>query len=239
MVFSQTQAAESSSQPDWEAQRRRMVRDTIARRGIHDGRVLAAMERVPRHEFVPAEERAASYDDNALPLGLGQTISQAYTVAFMAAAAEIRPADRVLEIGTGSGYGAAVLAELAAEVHSIERLAPLAAAARQALDRTGYGRVQVHVGDGTLGWPDAAPYDAIVVTAGGPRVPPALREQIADGGRIVMPVGDDPREQELVRVLRQGDAFVMERLGDFRFVPLVGEQGWRHEPDAEEFSAEC
>lgn len=218
------------SESDWVAARRQMVRETIAARGIRDDRILAALERVPRHEFVPLEERTHSYDDGALPLSLGQTISQAYTVAFMCAAAGIFPTDRVLEIGTGSGYGAAILAELAAEVHSVERLRPLAESARENLDRTGYRRVQVHIGDGTLGWAAAAPYDAIVVTAGGPRVPEALKTQLADCGRLVMPVGSDPREQSLVRVTRIGEQFREERLGEFRFVPLIGTQGWQ-DPD--------
>lgn len=215
-----------ASEAEWAAQRARMVREQLATHHLRDPRVLAAMAKVPRHEFVPPEHRIFAYDDGALPLYLGQTVSQAFTVAYMCEAARIEPRDRVLEIGAGSGYGAAVLAELAAEVHTIERLEALAELARDNLDRTGYSRVQVHVGDGTLGWSAAAPYDAIIVTAGGPRIPETLRSQLADGGRLVMPIGETPREQTLVRVTRHGATWSENRLGAFRFVPLVGEEGW-------------
>lgn len=204
-----------------------MVRRHIARRGITDERVLEAMASVPRERFIPARLATQAYADRPLPIGSGQTISQPFVVAMMAAAAEISATDRVLEIGTGSGYGAAVLGSIAAEVWTVERHAELAASAERTLSDLGYVNVHVVHGDGTMGWPDAAPYDAIVVTAGGPRVPDALRAQLAEGGRIVIPVGTDRANQELIRERRVGDALEVDRLGLVRFVPLVGEQGWR------------
>ncbi|MFW5680766.1 MAG: protein-L-isoaspartate(D-aspartate) O-methyltransferase [Pseudomonadota bacterium] len=206
--------------------RRRMVLQHLRPAGIVDARVLAAMGRVPREAFVPPSVAAFAYDDQALPLGHGQTISQPVIVAAMLQALELVGDERVLDVGTGSGYSAALLAELAAEVTGIERLVVLADRARQVLAELGYARLRVEVGDGTLGWPAGAPYDAIVVAAGGPRVPEALLAQLAPGGRLVMPVGDG-RSQALVRVGRDAAGAVHEtRLGAVRFVPLIGSQGW-------------
>ncbi len=216
---------------DFDQAREDMVTRQLAARGIADARVLAAMRAVRREAFVPDDLRGRAYDDGALPLGEGQTISQPYIVALMAEAATIAAGDRVLEVGTGSGYGAAVLAHLAAEVHSVERLAPLAADARERLRRQGCDNVRVHVGDGTRGWPPAAPFDAIVVTAGGPRVPAALRRQLAVGGRLVIPIGAARTMQTLLRITRIAEAdFAEADLGPVAFVPLVGENGWEPEP---------
>ena len=211
----------------FEDARRRMVEAQIARRGVRDPAVLAAMAEVPREEFVPAHRAGDAYGDAPLPIGEGQTISQPYIVALMTEALRLTRGDRVLEIGTGSGYAAAVLSEIAAEVYTIERLAPLADSARHRLADLGYDTVHVQCGDGTLGWPEHAPYDAIVATAGGPEVPNALLEQLAIGGRLVMPVGASPHEQHLVRVVRKtADDYDHEDLGAVAFVPLIGAQGW-------------
>jgi protein-L-isoaspartate(D-aspartate) O-methyltransferase len=212
---------------DFEAARRRMVETQLAARGIRDPLVLAAMGKVPRETFVSARQAAFAYDDGPLPIGEGQTISQPYVVARMTEALTLTRTDRVLEIGTGSGYSAAILAEIATEVYTVERLPSLADHARQHLADLGYANVHVLCGDGTLGWPDHAPYDAIVATAGGPKVPPALLDQLAIGGRLVMPVGAVPYDQRLVRVVRAaaGD-YRREELDAVAFVPLIGAQGW-------------
>jgi protein-L-isoaspartate(D-aspartate) O-methyltransferase len=210
----------------FEMERARMVRRQLARRGIRDHRVLDAMSSVPREQFVRPDLQRLAYQDSALPISSGQTISQPYIVALMAEALELRPEDRVLEIGTGSGYAAAVLSRLAREVHTVERLATLADSARECLDRLCYGNVTVHVGDGSLGLPEHAPYDAITVAAGGPSVPEPLQRQLADGGRLVVPVGPAASLQTLVRVRRTRRGFEEERLADVRFVPLVGKAGW-------------
>ncbi len=208
-------------------ERRSMVDSQIASRGIRDPAVLSAMEAVPREAFLPERLAEFAYRDSPLPILEDQTISQPYIVALMAEALILEPDDRVLEIGTGSGYAAAVLAELAAEVFTVERHRALADWARERLDRAGYGHVRVRHGDGTLGWPEHAPYDAIVVAAGGPDVPPSLQEQLAPGGRLVIPAGPTPRLQELVRLTRVGPAELRrESLGSVRFVPLVGAEGW-------------
>ncbi len=203
-----------------------MLRRHLEERGISDRRVLEAMAAVPRERFVARECRGLAYDDGPLPIGEGQTISQPYVVALMAEAVELGGNDRVLEVGTGSGYAAAVLSRIACTVHSVERHAALAEAARDRLRTLGYANVRVRRGDGTLGWSEHAPYDAIVVSAGGRRVPGPLREQLADGGRLVMPVGWGWRGQSLVRE-RHGrpGTFTRERLGRVRFVPLIGEAG--------------
>jgi protein-L-isoaspartate(D-aspartate) O-methyltransferase len=204
-----------------------MVERHIAGRGITDKAVLAAMKSVHRERFVPADMAQYSYEDHPLPIGLGQTISQPFIVALMAEAAEIKPADKVLEVGTGSGYGAAVVAHLAAEVWTIERLEDLAETARHQLAAEGVDNVHVVVGDGTLGWPDEAPYDAIIVTAGAPAVPRTLREQLAQGGRLILPSGPERHGQTLLRVRRLADdKYETEDLGLVRFVPLIGEEGW-------------
>jgi protein-L-isoaspartate(D-aspartate) O-methyltransferase len=207
--------------------RERMVEEQLVGRGIADQRVLQAFRSVPREQFVSPAQQQAAYDDGPLPIGDGQTISQPYIVALTCQALQLRGHERVLEIGTGSGYAAAVLAMLAKEVFSVERLPELAARASQRLQALGYENVAVLCGDGTLGWPEHAPYDAIAVAAGGPSVPQALLAQLALGGRLVIPVGASESTQVLVRVTRLGHTdYRHEKLSDVRFVPLIGEQGW-------------
>lgn len=212
---------------DFKEAREWMVERQIVRRGISNPLVLAAMRRVPREEFVAAELRPFAYDDTPLPIGNGQTISQPAMVASMIDAAELSPGDRVLDVGTGSGYAAAVAAAIAAHVHSIERHAALVDTARAILARLDIANVTVHLGDGTLGLAEYAPYDAIIAAASGPRVPEAWYKQLAIGGRIVMPMGRDQDYQRLLKVVRRTeDDFHKSWLGDVRFVPLVGEDGW-------------
>ncbi|WP_418317351.1 protein-L-isoaspartate(D-aspartate) O-methyltransferase [Piscinibacter sakaiensis] len=207
--------------------RGQMVDQDIAARGVRDPRVLDAMRKVPREAFVPAELRDAAFSDHPLPIGLRQTISQPYIVALMCEALQLRGNEHVLEIGTGSGYAAAVLGELAAEVETVERIAELASRAANQLAALGCTNVHVHIGDGTLGWPAAGPYHAIVVTAGGPSVPQALLDQLAPAGRLVMPVANSMGWQDLVRLTRLGaDGFHRELLCDVAFVPLIGVEGW-------------
>jgi protein-L-isoaspartate(D-aspartate) O-methyltransferase len=203
-----------------------MVEQQIASRDVHDGRVLAAMRAVPRHRFVPDAALRDAYADRPLSIGAGQTISQPYVVAWMAQQLELQPADRVLEVGTGCGYAAAVLAELADEVWTIERHEALASPARALLTELGYADVHVVVGDGSNGHPPAAPYDAIVVAAAAPAVPAPLVDQLADGGRLVLPVGRRGAQQ-LLRLRRRGAEVTEERLGGVRFVPLIGDHGSR------------
>jgi protein-L-isoaspartate(D-aspartate) O-methyltransferase len=204
-----------------------MVAAQIEARGIIDPLVLEAMRAVPRERFVPATLVRSAYEDRPLPIGEGQTISQPYIVAVMTQAARLKPGARVLEIGTGSGYGAAVLSRIAAEVYTVERVGVLAAEARGRLAGLGYGTVHVREGDGTLGWAEHAPYDAIVVTAGGPRVPETLLSQLAVGGRLIMPVGSASRHQRLVRVTRTDThEYHYEDLEEVAFVPLIGAEGW-------------
>jgi protein-L-isoaspartate(D-aspartate) O-methyltransferase len=204
---------------DFTTARRRMV-EQIEKRGVADARVLAAMRKVPRHEFVPDSERGAAYDDGPLPIGQGQTISQPYVVAVMTELAALGPRARVLEVGTGSGYQAAVLAELTGEVYTIEILEPLARRAEATLRRLGYDKVKVRHGDGWRGWPEAAPFDAIVVTAAPPHVPPALLAQLAEGGRLVIPVGDEEQRLEVHR--RTAGGIEVKTVFPVRFVPLTG-----------------
>ncbi len=213
--------------PDMSVLRKNMVRHQIAARGVSDERVLDAMRVVPREAFMPDELGEFAYEDTPLPIEEGQTISQPYIVALMIAAIEPRPDARVLEIGTGSGYAAAVLSRVVGHVYTVERHEALVDLARRRFRTLGYGNVEVLHGDGSLGWPEHAPYDAIIVTAGGPHVPRQLRDQLAVGGRMVIPIGADPRLQQLVRVTRvTRDRFEEEQLGDVRFVPLVGADAW-------------
>jgi protein-L-isoaspartate(D-aspartate) O-methyltransferase len=205
-----------------------MVETQLRRRGVTDAAVLAAMEAVPRHRFVPEEFRARAYEDAPLPIGDGQTISQPYIVAAMTAALRLRPDDRVLEIGTGCGYQAAVLSRLAKEIFTVERRPKLALAALERLARLGYGNVHVHCGDGTLGLPEFAPFDAILVAAAAPAVPDPLLMRLGEGGRLILPVGD-LEHQELQLIEKQGTAFLKSTLEGCRFVPLVGYYGW-HDP---------
>jgi protein-L-isoaspartate(D-aspartate) O-methyltransferase len=205
--------------------RRLMVERQLRGRDVEDERVLGAMERVPRELFVPEELRARAYDDAALPIGFGQTISQPYMVARICEALSLRGEERVLDVGTGSGYQAAVLADLAREVVTIERHPELAASARAALEAAGYERVEVRVGDGTLGVPDRAPFDAIAVAAAVPDLPRTLYDQLAERGRIVLPVGTR-RAQELLLVVRSPEGPAVLRSVPCRFVPLVGKEGF-------------
>ena len=213
---------------DFEIARQQMVATQLKARGIADPRVLRAMGEVPRHLFIPKKLRDRSYDDCAVSIGEGQTISQPYMVALMTELLELRPADRVLEVGTGSGYQTAILAALAQEVISIERHPALAEAARGVLGQLGYENVTIVVGDGTQGHVERAPYDAILVTAGGPRVPESLGDQLAIGGRLVCPVG--PRDvQDLLRLVRTSEGLEQERSIRCSFVPLIGTEGWSEE----------
>jgi len=198
-----------------------MVRDQIEARDVRDPRTLRAMREVPRHEFVPPQLRGEAYADHPLPIGHRQTISQPYIVAFMTEALGLTGSERVLEIGTGSGYQAAVLAEIVEEVYSIEIVEPLAREAGERLARLGYANVHVRAGDGYGGWPERAPFDAIIVTAAAPRIPEPLKQQLKDGGRMVLPVGDD--FQELIVVTRRGDSYEQSSVLPVRFVPMTGE----------------
>jgi protein-L-isoaspartate(D-aspartate) O-methyltransferase len=210
--------------------RERMVATQIEARGITDPLVLDAMRTVLRECFVPASLAKFAYEDGPLPIGSGQTISQPYIVAVMTAAARLKPGARALEIGTGSGYGAAILSRIAAEVYTVERVGALAEAARARLSEFRYRNVHVLEGDGSLGWPEHGPYDAILVTAGGPRVPKTLLHQLVVGGRLVMPVGGGPRTQRLVRVTRTDvHEYEYEDLEEVAFVPLIGAEGWPEE----------
>lgn len=207
------------------AARHGMVEEQIRSRGIRDERVLAAMRQVPRHEFVPSGQMAAAYEDRALPIGLEQTISQPYMVAAMTEALRVGPAQRVLEVGTGSGYQTAILSLLASQVYTIERHDAMARRAAALLEQLGYGRIHFRVGDGSLGWPEEAPFDRILVTAGAPEVPKPLVEQLAEGGRLVVPVGRSGT-QSLVVVERYRDKTVEHHGMLCRFVPLIGAAGW-------------
>ncbi len=215
---------------DYAKLRRIMVADHIAARGVSSKLVLDAMGSVPREAFLPEHLREFSYDDTPLPIGEGQTISQPYIVAFMVEALALEGGEKVLEIGAGSGYAAAILSRIAGEVYTVERIGELAARASEKLADLGYKNVHVLHADGTQGWPEHAPYDAIIVAAGGPQVPKTLKAQLKVGGRLVIPVGSDPRGQELVRVTRVSeDEYKTEDIADVRFVPLVGAEGWSPE----------
>ena len=219
--LSSSQVSDHTDSISQRAARELIVREQIAARGVRDTRVLEVMRKVPRHLFVPAEMMPSAYADQPLPIGHGQTISQPYIVGFMTEALELKPRDRVLEIGTGSGYQAAVLAELAAEVYSIEIVEPLGKEVALRLRELGYSRIKLRIGDGYRGWPEAAPFDAIIVTAAPDHIPPALIDQLAPGGRLVLPVGRF--FQQLVRVRRTPRGIKQEELLPVRFVPMVGE----------------
>jgi len=213
------------SEDQFAAVRDRMVDQQIKARGVVDARVLAAVRQVPRHLFIPRHLWDQAYNDYPLPIGADQTISQPFIVALMTEILEIKETDRVLELGTGSGYQAAILAELAARVFSIDRMGDLASHAKAVLDSLGYKNVQIRVGDGTLGWPEEAPFDGIIVTAGAPKVPRPLTEQLALGGRLVIPVGD-MFSQTLTCVRKTESGLKFEYHGGCRFVRLIGKYGW-------------
>lgn len=207
--------------------RKVMVRELYTKKGIKDMGVLRAMETVPRHLFVQETFLAHAYQDTSLPIGYGQTISQPSTVAKMTELLEVGNGARVLEIGTGSGYQAAILAALGCHVFSLERILELSRRTSQLLKKLGYGNIQVHRSDGTLGFPQAAPYERIIVTAGGPKIPPPLLRQLADGGIMLIPVGEKPREQQLLRIRKINGSIYTEYLDSVIFVNLVGDEGWR------------
>ncbi|HSQ78609.1 MAG TPA: protein-L-isoaspartate(D-aspartate) O-methyltransferase [Nitrospirota bacterium] len=209
-----------------EKERRRMVDDQLVGRGIKDERVLDAMRRVPRHEFLPEAIRGMAYADNALPIGECQTMSQPYMVAIMTELLDLTGTERVLEIGTGSGYQAAVLAELCSKVYTVERIKTIAEKARATLDRLGYQNVAIKIYDGTYGWKEMAPFDAIMVTAGAPEIPAPLVEQLKDGGRMVIPVGER-FGQSLLKVIKTAEGTVTQRSIPCVFVPLIGNHGWK------------
>ena len=211
---------------NYESERRRMVNEQIIPRGVKDERVLAAMRKVPRHEFLPEAIRGMAYGDHALPLGEGQTISQPYMVALMTELLELQDTERVLEIGTGSGYQAAVLAELCGKVYTVERVKILAERARATLDRLGYNSVAIKVYDGTYGWKDMAPFDAIMVTAGAPDIPAPLVEQLREGGRMVIPVGER-YGQMLIKAVKTAGGIITLKSIPCLFVPLIGNHGWK------------
>lgn len=208
-------------------QHQRMINEQLIARNIHNPKLIYAFQRVQREAFVPSNVSASAYDDLPLPIGNAQTISQPYIVAVMLDALELTPHDRALEVGAGSGYAAALMSRLTAEVYAIERIAELADASAQRLRRLDFSNVFVRQGDGSLGWPEHAPYNAILVSAGGPKVPPALLAQLAIGGRCVVPVGPDENSQELIKITRESDTdYRRSVIADVRFVPLIGEQGW-------------
>jgi len=214
-----------AGESDFQRERQAMVEDQLRRRGISDPRVLEAMGKVPRHLFVPEGYQDSAYDDRPLPIGEGQTISQPYMVAIMTESLELKGRERVLEIGTGSGYQAAILAELARELFTMERIPSLTQNAQKVLREQGYKNIFFRTGDGSRGWPEEAPFDGIIVTAGAPEIPPTFKSQLAEGGRLVIPTG--PRyTQTLYKLTRQGDHFAEEDITGCVFVPLVGEYGW-------------
>lgn len=213
---------------DFAAQREEMIERHLRRRGITDEAILDAFRAVPREAFIGGNNAHLAYGDHPLPIEAGQTISQPFIVALMIQAAAIKPGDTVLEVGAGSGYAAAVISRIAERVIGIERQQQLVEVARERLRRLGYDNVEIVEGDGTRGWPDAAPYDAILAAASGSHVPRPLVEQLAPGGRIVMPVGEPGAVQELIKVTKNEDGtLVQQDLGGVRFVPLIGEEGWR------------
>ncbi len=213
---------------DFSKERQTMVAEQLRRRGIRDERVLAAMAKVPRHLFVPSGSHSESYEDRPLPIGDGQTISQPYMAAVMTQSLELRGGEKILEIGTGSGYQTAVLAELAKLVFTVERLFALFQKAESRLRDLGYENIHGRLGDGSKGWSEKAPFDGILVTAGAPEVPPALKFQLSEGGKLLIPVGSR-YSQNLLKITRTGTRFEEEEITGCVFVPLVGESGWREE----------
>jgi protein-L-isoaspartate(D-aspartate) O-methyltransferase len=220
---------EGSSDDEFAVQRAEMIERQLRRRGVHDSGVLAAMAVVRREEFVPKDFRSRACEDVPLPIGEGQTISQPYIVAAMTVALRLTGNERVLEIGTGCGYQAAILSRLARIVFTIESRSELASSATARLERLGYENVHVHCGDGTMGLPELAPFDAILVAAGAPAVPEPLRAQLAECGRMILPVGD-AENQELLCLERRGNSFETRTLDACRFVPLIGHHGWKEPP---------
>ena len=219
---------DSNTFADFEAERRDMVARQIRCRGVQSERVLAAMQRVPRHLFVPREHIATAYTDQPLPIGHGQTISQPFMVASMSEALSLQGHEHVLEVGAGSGYQAAVLSLLSRDVIGVELQSALAFAARQRLERLGFAKVRIEEGDGSMGWISNAPYDAILVAAAAPAIPPSLVDQLAEGGRLVIPVGT-AEHQELVRVTKTAGRTIEKSLYSCRFVPLLGRYGWQQD----------
>jgi protein-L-isoaspartate(D-aspartate) O-methyltransferase len=214
--------------PDFAELRERMVRRQIEARGITSSLILDAFRQVPREAFVDDGQRGSAYEDHPLPIDAGQTISQPYIVALMIEAAEVAPGDVVLEVGSGSGYAAAIMSRIARAVIGIERRPELVGSARERLHRLGYHNVMILEGDGTCGWPDHAPFNAILAAAAGSHVPTPLIDQLAPGGRLVMPIGQPSDVQDLIKVMKRPDgSLVEENLGAVRFVPLIGEEGWR------------
>lgn len=215
---------------DYERARQRMIRYQIKGRGIRDLPLLAALGEVPREEFVAPAFRPAAYRDGPIPIGYGQTISQPYVVAMMTAALHLEAGDRILEVGTGSGYQAAVLAAMGAEVYTIERHGGLAQQARQTLERLDFEQVHLRIGDGSQGWPEAAPFEGILVTAAGPTIPTPLLEQLQVGARLIIPVEESKGRQILLAITRRGDGrYDRKELGEVAFVPLIGRDGWDDE----------
>ncbi len=211
---------------NWESLRQQMLVNHIQPRGINDSRVLDSMRQVPREEFVLPDQQKASYHDCALPIEYNQTISQPFTVAFMCQAAQLKGDERVLEIGTGSGYGAAILSLLANQVHTVERIPILQEQAAERLQRLGYSNIHFHTADGTLGVPEAAPFDAIIVTASAASLPEPYLNQLKPGGRIIIPIGNKHSAQAMFRYTLINGELSEENLGAFTFVPLIGEYGW-------------
>src|SRR5580693_4070070 len=220
---------EGSGEDPFAVERAEMLDKQLRRRGVHDSGVLSAMAAVRREEFVPKEFRQRAYEDAPLPIGEGQTISQPYIVAAMTAALDLTCKERILEIGTGCGYQAAILSRLAKIVFTVESRSELASSATARLDRLGFENVHVHCGDGTLGLPELSPFDAILVAAAAPSVPEPLRAQLAEGGRLILPVGGADN-QELLRIERHGNSFETRALEACRFVPLIGYHGWKEPP---------
>ena len=216
---------EGFAQQDYTALREVMVREQLEARDISDSSVLAVMRRIPRHEFVPEDYKDLAYNDRALPIGEGQTISQPYIVAYMTQVLGVQEGEKVMEIGTGSGYQAAILSELGGEVYTIEIVEPLGMAAKRRLKALGYRNVTLRIGDGYNGWPEVAPFDAIMVTAGAETLPQPLMEQLADGGRMVIPIGPHGGVRQLTLITRKNGKFKSEKLMAVRFVPFVRQSG--------------